>query len=107
MVGQGLRAEEADMQLRDDTLAGTEVGSYGIESLLGRGGRGVVYLAADRRLKRRVALKVLASRFADDASFRDYFLRESRLAASIDHPNIVPIYEAGTTNGLLYLAMRY
>jgi WD40 repeat protein len=95
------------MQVSDEALAGTEVGGYGIESLLGRGGMGVVYLAEDRWLERRVALKVLASRFADDPSFRDYFLRESRLAASIDHPNIVPIYEAGTTNGLLYLAMRY
>jgi WD40 repeat protein/tRNA A-37 threonylcarbamoyl transferase component Bud32 len=95
------------MQVSDDTLAGTEVGGYGIETLLGRGGMGVVYLAEDRWLKRRVALKVLASRVADDRSFREYFLRESRLAASIDHPNIVPIYEAGTTNGLLYLAMRY
>jgi WD40 repeat protein/tRNA A-37 threonylcarbamoyl transferase component Bud32 len=67
----------------------------------------VVYLAEDLRLKRRVALKVLASGLADDASFRDRFLRESELAASIDHPNIVPIYEAGTTEGRLFIAMRY
>src|SRR5262245_48479823 len=68
---------------------------------------GVVYLAEDLRLKRRVALKLLAAGLAEDASFRDRFLRESELAASIDHPNIVPIYEAGTTEGLLFIAMRY
>src|SRR5919106_872793 len=67
----------------------------------------VVYLAEDLRLKRRVALKVLAAGLAEDESFRDRFLRESELAASIDHPNIVPIYEAGKTEELLFIAMRY
>ena len=67
----------------------------------------VVYLAEDLRLKRRVALKLLASELAEDESFRERFLRESELAASIDHPNIVPIYEAGTTDELLFIAMRY
>src|SRR5262245_27809623 len=67
----------------------------------------VVYLAEDLRLKRRVALKLLAAGLAEDASFRERFLRESELAASIDHPNIVPIFEAGTTGGLLFIAMRY
>src|SRR4029450_3798202 len=63
--------------------------------------------AEDRRLKRRVALKLLAAGLAEDESFRDRFLRESQLAASIDHPNIVPIYEAGTTEDILFIAMRY
>src|SRR5688572_26620274 len=67
----------------------------------------VVYLAEDLRLKRRVALKLLAAGLAEDESFRERFLRESELAASIDHPNIVPIYEAGATGGLLFIAMRY
>ena len=67
----------------------------------------VVYLAEDLRLKRRVALKLLAAGLAEDESFRDRFLRESELAASIDHPNIIPIYEAGTTEDLLFIAMRY
>ena len=67
----------------------------------------VVYLAEDLRLKRRVALKLLAASLAEDESFRDRFLRESELAASIDHPNIIPIYEAGTTDDLLFIAMRY
>ncbi len=95
------------MQVSDDPQVGTELAGYRIESLLGRGGMGVVYLAEDLRLKRRVALKLLAASLAEDESFRDRFLRESELAASIDHPNIVPIYEAGTTEGLLFIAMRY
>ena len=85
------------MQVSDDPRVGTELAGYRIESLLGWGGMSVVYLAVDLRLKRRVALKLLAAGLAEDESFRDCFLRESELAASIDHPNIIPIYEAGTT----------
>ena len=95
------------MQVSDDPQVGTEVAGYRIESLLGFGGMSVVYLAEDLRLKRSVALKLLAAGLAEDESFRDRFLRESELAASIDHPNIVPIYEAGTTDDLLFIAMRY
>ena len=95
------------MQVSDDPRVGTELAGYRIESLLGSGGMGVVYLAEDLRLKRRVALKVLAAAVAEDRSFRDRFLRESELAASIDHPNIVPVYEAGTAEDLLFIAMRY
>jgi WD40 repeat protein/tRNA A-37 threonylcarbamoyl transferase component Bud32 len=95
------------VQVSDDPQVGTELAGYRIESLLGRGGMSVVYLAEDLRLKRRVALKLLAAGLAEDESFRDRFLRESELAASLDHPNIVPIYEAGTTEDLLFIAMRY
>ena len=95
------------MQVSDDPQVGTELAGYRIESLLGRGGMSVVYLAEDLRLKRRVALKLLAADLAEDESFRHRFLRESELAASIDHPNIIPIYEAGTIEGLLFIAMRY
>jgi WD40 repeat protein/tRNA A-37 threonylcarbamoyl transferase component Bud32 len=95
------------VQVSDGPRAGTELAGYRIESLLGSGGMSVVYLAEDLRLKRRVALKLLAARLAEDESFRDRFLRESELAASIDHPNIVPIFEAGTTQDLLFIAMRY
>ena len=95
------------MQVSDDPRVGTELAGYRIESLLGWGGMSVVYLAEDLRLKRRVALKLLAASLAEDESFRDRFLRESELAASIDHPNIIPIYEAGTTEDLLFIAMRY
>ena len=95
------------MQVSDDTRVGTELAGYRIESLLGVGGMSVVYLAEDLRLRRRVALKLLAAGLAEDESFRDRFLRESELAASIDHPNIVPIYEAGATEDILFIAMRY
>ena len=95
------------MQVSDDPRVGTELAGYRIESLLGLGGMSVVYLAEDLRLKRRVALKLLAAGLAEDESFRDRFLRESELAASIDHPNIVPIYEAGTNEDVLFIAMRF
>jgi len=107
MVPAGPKSEDKRVQVSDDPRVGTELAGYRIESLLGWGGMSVVYLAEDLRLKRRVALKLLAPRLAEDASFRERFLRESELAASIDHPNIVPIYEAGTAEELLFIAMRY
>jgi serine/threonine protein kinase len=95
------------VHVTDDPRVGTELAGYRIESLLGWGGMSVVYLAEDLRLKRRVALKLLATRLAGDETFRERFLRESELAASIDHPNIVPIFEAGATEELLFIVMRY
>lgn len=95
------------MHVSDDPRVGTELSGYRIESLLGWGGMSVVYLAEDLRLKRKVALKLLAAGLAEDEAFRDRFLRESELAASIDHPSIVPIYGAGTAEGRLFIAMRY
>ena len=86
---------------------GNEVGGYTIEALLGRGGMGAVYLASHRRLKRRVALKVLVAELAADERFRERFIRESELAASLDHPNVVPIYDADEQEGILFIAMRY
>ena len=91
----------------DDTRVGTELGGYRIERVIGRGGMSSVYLAHHVRLERRVALKLLAPELADSERFRDRFLRESRLAASIDHPNIVPIYDADEADGTLFIAMRY
>jgi streptogramin lyase/tRNA A-37 threonylcarbamoyl transferase component Bud32 len=91
----------------DDTRVGTELGGYRIERVIGRGGMSVVYLAEHVRLGRRVVLKLLAPELADSERFRDRFLRESRLAASIDHPNIVPIYDADEAEGTLFIAMRY
>src|ERR687891_287094 len=76
-------------------------------SLLGRGGMGVVYLAYEEALGRRVALKLLAPELAADERFRERFLREMQTAASLDHSNVIPIYEAGEAEGLLYIAMRY
>jgi len=86
---------------------GAEIGAYRIETFLDRGGMAFVYEATDLRLNRRVALKVLAPELAESSEFRDRFLREGRMAASLDHPNIVPIYEAGEAAGLLYISMRY
>ena len=86
---------------------GSELLGYRVEAVLGRGGMSVVYLALDLRLRRRVALKLLASSLAEDEAFRERFLVESELAASLDHPNVVPIYAAGEANGRLFIAMRY
>jgi serine/threonine protein kinase len=82
-----------------DTRIGTELAGYRIESLLGRGGMSVVYLAEDTRLKRKAALKLLASDLAADEGFRQRFISESELAASLDHPNVIPIFEAGEATG--------
>ena len=90
-----------------DTRIGTTVAGYRIERLLGRGGMGRVYLAEDTRLGRKVALKLLDPDLAEDERFRERFARESRLAASLDHPNVVPIYEAGDQEDVLLIAMRY
>jgi serine/threonine-protein kinase len=92
---------------RSDTLVGSEVGGYRIDILLGRGGMGSVYRAHEADLGRTVALKVLAPELAGNTRFRERFLRESRLAASLDHPHIVPIFQAGDADGVLFLAMRY
>jgi YVTN family beta-propeller protein len=86
---------------------GSEIAGYRIESLIGRGGMAVVYRAEDVRLGRKVALKLLSPQLADSEQFRQRFIRESRLAASLDHPNIVPIYEAGEADEQLFIAMRY
>jgi serine/threonine protein kinase len=90
-----------------DGPIGTRIAGYVVESVLGRGGMGVVYLAEDTRLGRKVALKVLAPELAEDPKFRDRFLRESRIAASLEDPNILPVYEAGEADGALFIAMRY
>ncbi|WP_327044905.1 protein kinase [Microbispora sp. NBC_01189] len=88
-------------------LIGRRLGDYTIEAIVGRGGMATVYRARDQRLGRAVALKVLAPQLAQDDRFRDRFVRESRLVASIDHPNIIPVYEAGERDELLFIAMRY
>ena len=90
-----------------DPRIGKEIAGYRVERLLGRGGMSVVYLAHDPRLDRRVALKLLAPELAEDERFRERFLRESRLAASLDHANVIPIHEAGEADGVLFIAMRY
>ena len=86
---------------------GSKFAGYRVESLVGRGGMGVVYRATDLSLERPVALKLIAPELGQDEHFRGRFLKEPRLAAALDHPNVIPIYEAGERDGQLYLAMRY
>ncbi|MFF8960736.1 serine/threonine-protein kinase [Streptomyces sp. NPDC014894] len=92
---------------RASDLIGSQIAGYRVEAEIGRGGMAVVYRARDLRLDRTVALKLLAPELARNDTFRKRFTHESRVAAAIDHPHIVPVFEAGETEGLLYIAMRY
>jgi hypothetical protein len=91
----------------DDLVPGERFAGCRIEAVAGRGGMGVVYRATQLALSRRVALKVVAPEGVADRDFTERFGREVRMAASIDHPNIVPVYGAGEEAGRLYLVMRY
>jgi YVTN family beta-propeller protein len=86
---------------------GAVLGGYRIDGVAGSGGMGVVYRATQLGLDRQVALKVIAHELADNVDFRSRFKSEAQLAASIDHPNVVPIFETGEADGMLYLAMRH
>ncbi len=86
---------------------GSDFAGYRVEALVGRGGMGIIYRGTDLRLDRPVAIKLIASDRAADATFRQRFEREARLTAAIDHPNVIPIYGAGEEDGHLYLVMRY
>ncbi len=88
-------------------LVGDEFAGYRVRSVLGRGGMSVVYQAENLRLSSVIALKVLAPELASDDVFRARFLEESRIAASLNHPNVIPIYDMGSHDELLYIAMRY
>ncbi|HEV2260008.1 MAG TPA: serine/threonine-protein kinase [Streptosporangiaceae bacterium] len=88
-------------------LVGDEFAGYRLRSVLGRGGMSVVYQAENPRLGSVIALKVLVPELATDDVFRARFLEESRIAASLNHPNVIPIYDTGSSEGLLYIAMRY
>jgi serine/threonine protein kinase len=89
-----------------DALIAKEFAGYRIDSRVGRGGMGVVYRATDLSLDRPVALKVLTEELANDPEFRRRFVSESKLAASLDHPNVIPIHAAGEHDGILFIAMR-
>src|SRR5579864_2259981 len=88
-------------------LVGDEFAGFRLRAVLGRGGMSVVYQAENPRLGSVIALKVLAPELATDDAFRARFLEESRIAASLNHPNVIPIYDTGSSGGLLYIAMRY
>jgi serine/threonine protein kinase len=86
---------------------GSEFAGHRIDGIAGRGGMGVVYIATHLALNRPVALKLIAPDLAEDEGFRTRFKQESMTAASIDHPNVIPIYHAGEEDGQLYITMRY
>jgi serine/threonine protein kinase len=86
---------------------GTTFAEHEIRAVAGRGGMGIVYRALDLRLKREVALKVIAPKASKDAEFRARFQRECEVAASIHHPNLIPVYTAGEEDGRLYVTMRF
>ncbi|HYJ88994.1 MAG TPA: serine/threonine-protein kinase, partial [Pyrinomonadaceae bacterium] len=89
------------------TVTGKTIGPYRLESRLGAGGMGKVYLGHDQRLGRKVALKLLDPALTGDNEQRTRFLREARLAASLDHPSICTIHEVGEAAGRLFIAMQY
>jgi serine/threonine protein kinase len=86
---------------------GAEVAGYRLDEQIGQGGMAVVFRARDQRLDRQVALKLLAPGLAADVAFRQRFIRESRAAAAVDHPHIIPVYDAGDAGGVLFIAMRF
>ncbi|HEY1595357.1 MAG TPA: serine/threonine-protein kinase, partial [Thermoleophilaceae bacterium] len=89
-------------------LLGAHIAGYRIEAVAGRGGMGVVYRARDAALDRVVALKVIAPEYASDSKFRKRFVRESLATAGVDHPNVIPVYDAGEgDDGQLFIAMRF
>jgi serine/threonine protein kinase len=88
-------------------MVGGELAGYRLQGILARGGMSVVYEAENPRLGSTVALKVLAPELAANDAFRTRFLKESRIAASLNHPNVIPIYDVGSHEDLLYIAMRY
>ena len=86
--------------------AGTRLGPYRVEAFLARGSSGEVYRATDEHLGRNAAIKVLPPWLGEDPRVRDRFLAEARAAASLDHPNVLPVYDAGDQDGTLWIAMR-
>ena len=87
--------------------AGSRIAGYRLEERIGQGGMAVVFRARDEGLGRLVALKILAPTLAGDAEFQRRFISESRAAAAIDDPHIVPVFAAGEADGVLFIAMRY
>jgi hypothetical protein len=95
-----------EQEAREPNL-GAVIGGCRLIRVIGRGGMGVVYLAEQEALRRQVAVKVISSEFAGDPAFRRRFERESRLAAAIEHPNLVPVHAAGEDDGQLFIVMRF
>ena len=92
--------------LPENVAAGSYVAGYRLEERIGQGGMAAVFRAYDQRLDRLVALKILSPALASDDAFRQRFVRESRAAAAVDDPHIIPVYAAGESDGVLFIAMR-
>ena len=93
--------------MSEEFRAGSLLAGYRLEERIGAGGMAVVFRARDERLGRLVALKILAPEMAEDQEFRRRFIAESRAAAKVEDPHIIPIYEAGEADGVLFIAMRF
>src|SRR5215472_18796684 len=104
-VGGGVMSE--DLRPGVGFAAGSTIGRYLLEEQIGHGGMAAVFKARDEQLGRVVALKILAPALAADQAFRQRFIRESRAAAAVDDPHIIPLYDAGDADGALFIAMRY
>jgi serine/threonine protein kinase len=100
-------APELMTHVHGPTATGKVIGPYKLDALIGAGGMGKVYRATDMRLGRRVALKLLETALIGDSQHRTRFLREARLASSLDHPNICTVHEVGEIDGALFIAMQY
>jgi serine/threonine protein kinase len=96
-----------NIERRADPIIGTMLAGYRVDAIAGKGGMGVVYRATDLTLDRQVAIKLVAPALAQNKEFKQRFETESRLAASLDHPNVIPIYRAGQEGGVLFQVMRY
>jgi serine/threonine protein kinase len=106
LTAPGVADDGSELVLRLPEI-GDELAGYKIEAIAGRGGMGVVFRAEHLHLGRIVALKVLTADLAGNRSFRQRFVREAQTAARLDHPNIVPVFDAGEVESLLYIAMKY
>jgi DNA-binding beta-propeller fold protein YncE len=106
-VGRRGEVSEGNPVVPGSFAPGSRIASYLLEEQIGQGGMAVVFRAHDERLDRTVALKILAPALADDEAFRQRFIRESRAAAAVDDPHIIPVFEAGETSGVLFIAMRF
>ena len=104
---QGVHNRGSWRTATDDPRIGKVIAGYRIEERVGRGGMGVVYRAEHLNLRRRAAIKIIAPDLAESEGFRERFTREARIAAALQHPNIVTVYDAGEVDGMLYLAMQY
>ena len=93
--------------MENDPFIGQQLGAYTIQSKLGEGGMARVYKGYHARLRREVAIKVILSQIADKEGFKARFEREAQLIASLQHPNIVAVYDFGETGNVTYLVMQY